>query len=250
MAAKIARKPLDLLLVERGLAASRQSAQAMILAGEVHLGSVRAQKAGQLVPQDSPVEVRSRSQKYAGRGGLKLEGALRDFGIHVTGRTCLDLGASSGGFTDCLLQHGAAHVYAVDVTSSQLAWKLRQDARVVRIEKNVRELSPADLPESASLITMDLSFISASKVLPAVAGLLPEEGDLLILVKPQFELRREQVPAGGVIRDPALHEEAIQIVRDAAGRHGLTIAGVAPSCLPGAEGNQEFFLHARRSPVK
>ena len=250
MAAKTERKRLDLLLVERGLAESQAKAQAMILAGEVLVDGARGEKAGQLVPEIARIEVHSRQQKYASRGGMKLEGALEDFAIDPAGRVGLDVGASTGGFTDCLLQRGARRVYAVDVTVRQMAWKLQQDPRVVRIERNARELAPADIPEPADLVVVDVSFISAGKVLAPAAGAARPGADLLILVKPQFELRREQVTVGGVVREPRLHEEAIARVREAAEAAGLEVLGVRPSRLPGAEGNQEFFVHARRRALE
>ncbi len=250
MPAKIERKRLDLLLVERGLAESRQKAQAMILAGEVQTDGARGEKAGQLVAADARLEVHSRLQKYASRAGLKLEGALEEFAISPAGRVCLDVGASTGGFTDCLLQHGASRVYAVDVTVSQLAWKLQQDPRVVRVERNARELSASDIAEPVDLVVVDVSFISATKVLAPAAALARPGADLLILVKPQFELRREQVASGGIVRNAKLHEESIFRVRQAAEAAGLEVLGVRPSRLPGAEGNQEFFLHARRRTLK
>lgn len=250
MPSKPERKRLDLLLVERGLAESRQKAQAMILAGEVEVNGARAAKAGQLVPGEARLEVHSRLQKYASRAGLKLEGALEDFGISPAGRVCMDVGSSTGGFTDCLLQHGAKCVYAVDVSVNQLAWKLRQDTRVVRIERNARNLSPADVPEAVDLAVVDVSFISVTKVIGPVANLTRPGADLLILVKPQFELRRELVGRGGIVRDDTLHQAAIESVSRAAQGAGLEILGVRPSRLPGAEGNQEFFLHACRRAVR
>jgi 23S rRNA (cytidine1920-2'-O)/16S rRNA (cytidine1409-2'-O)-methyltransferase len=250
MARKQDRERLDVLLVERGLAASRQKAQAMILAGEVQADGARAEKAGQLVPSTARLEVHSRLQKYASRAGLKLEGALEDFGIQPAGRVCLDVGSSTGGFTDCLLQHGAARVYAVDVTVNQLAWKLQQDPRVVRLERNARELSPTDLPEAVDLVVMDVSFISAAKVIGPASSVARPGADVLVLVKPQFELRREQVGSGGIVREAKLHEEAVARVREAAESAGMGVLGVRPSRLPGAEGNQEFFPHARRNALE
>ena len=250
MKAKPGRKRLDVLMVERGLADSRQKALAMILAGEVQVNGARAEKAGGLVAEGAAIEVHSRLQKYASRGGLKLEGALEDFAIQVAGRICLDIGASTGGFTDCLLQRGAARVYAVDVTTNQLAWKLQQDLRVVRIERNARELEQADMPEPVDLAVLDVSFISAAKVLGPAAALTRPGADLLILVKPQFELDREHLGSGGIVREPKLHEEAIAHVRGAAEKARLEVCGVRPSRLPGAKGNQEFFLHARRKPLE
>jgi 23S rRNA (cytidine1920-2'-O)/16S rRNA (cytidine1409-2'-O)-methyltransferase len=246
MKSKPTKIRLDLLLVERGLADSRQKAQAMILAGEVRVNGAPASKAGSAVPADACLEVSSRLQKYSSRGGLKLEGALEDFNLPALGKVCLDVGSSTGGFTDCLLQHGATCVYALDVNTSQLAWKLQQDSRVVPIEKNARELLPADLPEAVDLVVADVSFISVAKVLPAAISAAKSRADFLILIKPQFELRREEVGRGGIVRDPALHEKAIAAVRSAAEASGLDCLEVIASRLPGAEGNQEYFLHARK----
>jgi len=241
------RARLDVLIVERGLAPSREKAQAMILAGEVRVNGMAAAKAGQAVPQDASIEIHSRIQKYVSRGGFKLEGALKDFGVEVRGKICLDLGASNGGFTDCLLQNGAARVYAVDVNVDQLDWKLRQDTRVLRIKQNARELEVEDLPEPVGLVVADVSFISVTKILPAVVLLAEMGADLLILIKPQFELRREDIGQGGIVSDPELHQRAIESVRAAAVALGLSDLGVMPSQLAGAEGNQEFFLHARKT---
>ena len=246
MNARAERKRLDLLLVERGLAESRHKAQAMILAGEVEVDRRRAEKAGSLLPETAHIEVHSRLQKYASRGGLKLEGALEDFQVSAAGKVCLDIGASTGGFTDCLLQGGAARVYAVDVNTDQLSWKLREDSRVVRIEKNARELRAENLPESVDLVVADVSFISVTKILPGAAVCAKPGGELLILIKPQFELQRQDVGKGGIVRDKALHEKAIASVKRAAEALGLIVEGLAPSHLPGAEGNQEYFLHVRK----
>jgi 23S rRNA (cytidine1920-2'-O)/16S rRNA (cytidine1409-2'-O)-methyltransferase len=243
---KSARKRLDLLVVERGLAESREKAQAMILAGEVRVNGERSEKAGAQIVEDARIEVSGTSAKYASRGGIKLEGALEDFGIDVHGKICLDVGASTGGFTDCLLRHGASRVYAVDVTPQQIAWRLQQDARVTQIKANARNLRPEQIPEPASLVTMDVSFISVAKVLPAVAAAAGPQAEFLILVKPQFELDRGDVGRGGIVREDSLHERAIDRVRQAALAAGLQVEGVRPSHLTGAEGNQEFFLHARR----
>jgi len=244
---KSAKKRLDLLVVERGLAESREKAQAMILAGEVRVNGERSDKAGVQIGEDARVEVSGTSAKYASRGGLKLEGALEDFSIDVSGKTCLDVGASTGGFTDCLLQHGARHVYAVDVTPQQMAWRLAQDPRVTQIKANARNLRPEQIPESTDLVTMDVSFISVAKVLPAVSAAAGPEAEYLILVKPQFELDRGDVGRGGIVRDTLLHDRAIERVRVAAEAAGLRVEGVHPSCVTGAEGNQEFFLHAREN---
>jgi len=247
MNAKTERKRLDVLLVERGLAESSRKAQAMILAGEVEVEQQRADKAGAILPETVHIEVHSRQQKYASRGGMKLEGALEDFHISITGKVCLDIGASTGGFTDCLLQNGAARVYAVDVNTDQLAWKIRGDGRVVRIEKNARELVAQDLPEPVDLVAADVSFISVKKILPGAAAGAKPGADLLILVKPQFELEREDVGKGGIVREKELHDKAVGGVRSAMEALGLSVLGVAPSRLPGAEGNQEYFLHARKA---
>jgi len=182
-----ARKRLDLLLVERGLVESRQKAQAVILAGEVRVDGQRSEKAGAMFPGDARIEIVGKGSRYASRAGEKLEGALRDFGVSPAGRICLDAGSSTGGFTDCLLQNGAAKVYALDVTVSQLAWKLQRDPRVAPLEMNVRYLKPEDLLERPSLITADLSFISLTKVLPALAAAAQENAEFLLLIKPQFE---------------------------------------------------------------
>ena len=241
-----AEKPrIDVLMVERGLAPSRERAQSMIMAGQVQVAGQRIDKPGTRISADSQVEIVGQPLRYASRGGLKLEGALEDFGVTPDGKICLDAGSSTGGFTDCLLQLGASKVYAVDVTIAQLDWKLQQDARVVRIEKNARHLQAGDIADPVALITADLSFISVTKVLPALLSVAASGADLLILIKPQFELEKRDVGKGGIVRDPALHERAVQGVVEAANRLGLEVVGVKPSKLPGAEGNQEFFLHAK-----
>jgi 23S rRNA (cytidine1920-2'-O)/16S rRNA (cytidine1409-2'-O)-methyltransferase len=241
---KPGKKRLDVLVVERGLADSREKAQAMILAGEVRVNGARSGKAGTQVTTDAQIEISGTAAKYASRGGLKLEGALEDFGINVSGKTCLDIGASTGGFTDCLLAHGARQVYAVDVTPEQMVWRLQQDARVKQIKENARNLRPEQVPEPAALITVDVSFISVAKVLPAVVAAAGPRAEFIILVKPQFELDRGDVGRGGIVRDAGLHARAIERVRAAAQAAGLQVEGVRPSRLTGAEGNQEFFLHA------
>jgi 23S rRNA (cytidine1920-2'-O)/16S rRNA (cytidine1409-2'-O)-methyltransferase len=269
---KGATQRLDALLVERGLAESAHAAQAMILAGEVRVQGQAHVKAGALVASGSRIEIVGGASRFASRGGEKLEGALKDFGVSVEDKVCLDVGASTGGFTDCLLQHGARRVYAVDVSSDQLDWRLRQDARVVPIERNARYLKAGDLVDAAGadIVTIDVSFISVATILPAVVSAarqraeassaptkegsvrrapdrLAASTEFLILVKPQFELPRGDVAAGGIVRDAALHEFAIERVRAAAVAAGLSVIGVHPSRLMGAEGNQEFFLHARAS---
>jgi 23S rRNA (cytidine1920-2'-O)/16S rRNA (cytidine1409-2'-O)-methyltransferase len=250
MKSKAPRKRLDFLLVERGLAVTPQKALALILAGEVQVNGSRAEKAGMPVSTDARIEVTSRAQKFVGRGGFKLEGALDDFSVDPAGRVCLDVGSSTGGFTDCLLQRGASRVYAVDVSVSQLAWKLQQDPRVVCVECNARKLRPEDILEPIDLIVADVSFISVAKVLAPVYSVAKPGADFLILIKPQFELRREDVGPGGIVLNVALHEKAIEKARHAADAAGLECLGVRPSRLPGAEGNQEYFLHARKKAIE
>jgi len=246
MRAKSTPKRLDALVVECGFADSLAKAQAMILAGEVSVDGIRADKAGSRFPEAAQIEVTSRAGKYVSRGGLKLEGALQDFAIDPSSRICLDIGSSTGGFTDCLLQHGAARVYAVDVNVDQLAWKLRQDPRVIRVSRNARELHAIDIPEPTDLVTIDVSFISVRKILPSAASVAKPGADLVILVKPQFELPRQDVGPGGIVADNILHQKAVTAVREAAAKLTLEILGVRPSRLTGAEGNQEYFLHARK----
>ena len=250
MKPKPARKRLDLLLVERGLAESPQKAQAMILAGEVRVDGKRVDKAGVPVNEDSGLEVTSRQQKFVSRGGFKLEGALADFAIDPAGCVCLDVGSSNGGFTDCLLQHGATRVYALDVNVEQLEWKLRQDPRIIRIERNARELREDDVPEKVGLVVIDVSFISVRKVIAPALAVAKPGATLLILIKPQFELRREEISPGGIVKDKTLHQKAILAVREHATSLGLECLDVRPSHLLGAEGNQEYFLHARKKSME
>jgi 23S rRNA (cytidine1920-2'-O)/16S rRNA (cytidine1409-2'-O)-methyltransferase len=238
------RMRLDDLLASRGLFASRTRAAASVLAGEVTLGSdpERAAKPGMLVPDDVEIALAERA-RYASRGGLKLERALGSFGVEVSGRRCLDVGASTGGFTDCLLQSGAAHVIALDVAYGALDWRLRGDERVTVIERaNARELEPAALPYAPDLITVDVSFIGLAKVLPALAACGAPVVDLLALVKPQFEVGRELVGKGGVVRDPAARLMALMSVGEAAEVIGMSVLGYCSSGLPGPAGNRESFI--------
>lgn len=218
----------------------------MLLAGNVFLDGQPAGKAGALVAADAKITISGETLRYSSRGGLKLEGAIEDFCVSPEGKTCLDAGSSTGGFVDCLLQRGAARVYALDVNTKQLDWKLAQDERVVAIQCNARHLRTGQIPEPIDLVTADLSFISVEKVLPALVSVARTDADFLILVKPQFELERGDIGKGGIVRDPALHERAVDRVRSAAAAVGLEPLGVRPSRIAGAEGNQEFFLHARR----
>jgi 23S rRNA (cytidine1920-2'-O)/16S rRNA (cytidine1409-2'-O)-methyltransferase len=247
MKSKPGRRRLDHLLVERGLAESLPKAAAMILAGEVQVDGKRAEKAGMPIASDAEVAVASRQQKYASRGGAKLEGVLDDFAFDPAGLVCLDIGSSHGGFTDCLLQRGAARVYAVDVNVEQLDWKLRQDSRVIRIERNARELRDTDTPELVDLVTIDVSFISVCKVIAPAAKLAKSGAHFFILVKPQFELPRQEIGRGGIVSDIALHEKAILAVQRYVESLGFETLGILPSRLPGAEGNQEYFVHARKN---
>ncbi|HUI53844.1 MAG TPA: TlyA family RNA methyltransferase [Bryobacteraceae bacterium] len=234
---------LDRLLVERGLAESREKAQALIMAGEVLVGGQKASKPGQLVTPDAPIEVLVRLP-YVSRGGLKLAAALRHFAIDVGGKICLDIGASTGGFTDALLQAGAARVHAVDVGAGQLAWSLRTDPRVVLQEGlNARELKPADIGEPVDFFSCDVSFISVTLILPAAVPLLRPLGQMVILIKPQFEVGKGQVGKGGIVRDPELHEAACQRVTHAVRELGFG-TDIMDSPILGAEGNKEFLLYA------
>jgi 23S rRNA (cytidine1920-2'-O)/16S rRNA (cytidine1409-2'-O)-methyltransferase len=234
---------LDRLLVERGLAESREKAQALIMAGEVLLNGQKAAKPGHAVADDSRIEVLARPP-YVSRGGLKLAGALAHFGIDVAGRICLDIGSSTGGFTDALLQAGAAKVHAVDVGAGQLAWQLRTDPRVVLHEGiNARTLAPDLIGETVDLIVCDVSFISVTLILPAAVPLLRPAGQMVILIKPQFEVGKGQVGKGGIVRDPALHQAACARVRQAVEQFGFTTE-IMDSPILGAEGNKEFLLYA------
>jgi 23S rRNA (cytidine1920-2'-O)/16S rRNA (cytidine1409-2'-O)-methyltransferase len=218
----------------------------MILAGEVRVDGQRVEKAGMPIAKDARIEITSRLQKFVSRGGTKLEGALEDFAIEPAGYVCLDIGASNGGFTDCLLQHGAARVYAVDVNVGQLDWKLSQNPRVISIKRNARELRSDDLREQVGLVVIDVSFISVRKVIAPAVDLARPGAVFLILIKPQFELRREEIGPGGIVKDQVLHDQAIQAVRKSVESIGLGYLGVRPSRLLGAEGNQEYFLRARK----
>lgn len=242
------RQRLDQLLVERSLAETRTRAQALILAGRVCVDGQKAGKPGHAVPVSSRIEV-AEPLRYASRGGLKLEAALKNFRVPVEGRVCLDIGASTGGFVDCLLQHGAARVYAVDVGAGQLDWKLRNDPRVVvREGLNARYLRFEDIGEPVDLLTCDVSFISATLILPAAAPLLRDTGEMVILVKPQFEVGRERVGKGGIVRDPELHREACGRVEQAVKQLRFETA-LMESPILGAEGNKEFLLCARHRPA-
>ena len=246
MKPKPVRQRLDVLIVERGLAESPEKAGALILAGEVEVDGKPVDKAGTLFPSNARIKIISRHQKYASRGGFKLEGALKDFAIRPAGKICLDVGSSHGGFSDCLLQRGAARVYAVDVNVEQLDWKLRQDARVICVKRNARQLRAEDIPERIDLVTIDVSFISVLQVIAPAVALAKPGAAFVILIKPQFELPRDKVGPGGIVKGKKLHERAVLSVRKGLKPLGLKFLKVRPSRLPGAEGNQEYFLHARK----
>lgn len=240
-----AKERLDVLLVRRGLCPSREKARRLIMAGAVFGNGTRLDKASQTFADDAPLEVRER-EKYVGRGGLKMERALAHFAIDPAGTVCLDVGASTGGFTDCLLQHGAAKVYALDVGHGQLDWKIRSDPRVVVMEHcNARHLRPEDLPERVALAVADVSFISLTLVLPPAAGVLTDGGMVIALIKPQFELSRSDVGRGGVVRDASAHDRAVEKIRDFAAARGWGWGGVTDSPVTGADGNREFLCLLR-----
>jgi 23S rRNA (cytidine1920-2'-O)/16S rRNA (cytidine1409-2'-O)-methyltransferase len=244
---QVLKTRLDQILVQRGLAATREKAQALILSGQVFVNDQKADKAGRTVPDDAAIRV-AESLPYVGRGGLKLAAALDAFHIDLTGCVCLDIGASTGGFTDCMLQRGAVRVYAVDVGAGQLDWKLRNDPRVVVRDKvNARYLAATDIAELVAFISMDVSFISATMILPQLPVLLAAESrGVVVLVKPQFEVGRGQVGKGGVVRDPELHEQSVERVAAAGEELGFRRAGVIPSPITGASGNREFLLFLTR----
>jgi len=240
------KKRLDVLLVERGLVESRERAQRLIRAGQVLVEERVVDKPGARVARDAAIRLQA-TLPYVSRGGQKLEAALARFGIEVAGVVALDVGASTGGFTDCLLQHGVARVYAVDVGYGQLAWKLRRDPRVVVLERtNIRYLE--SLPEPVDLATVDVSFISLELVLPVVIKLLKPEGEIVALIKPQFEAGREQVGKGGVVRDPVVHRAVLRRILGWARDHGLAVRGLMRSPLLGPAGNVEFFAHLSTDP--
>ncbi|HSU31197.1 MAG TPA: TlyA family RNA methyltransferase [Bryobacteraceae bacterium] len=242
------KQRLDLMLVERQLVESREKAQALILAGKVTVDGQKWDKPGRAVSSEAHISI-EQPLKYVSRGGLKLEKALEHFNIAVEGRVCMDVGTSTGGFTDCLLQHAALRVHAVDTGAGQIDWKLRTDSRVVLHERlNARYLKPSDIGELVEIMACDVSFISVTLLIPALSPLLAPHGDWIILVKPQFEVGRELVGKGGIVRDPDAHRLACQRVSEPLQAAGWS-TGLIESPILGAEGNREFLLHARRSPV-
>jgi len=243
----IAKKRLDVLLVERGLVETRAKAQALILAGAVWSGDRKLDKAGTSYTEETPIEVKSRDHPWVSRGGIKLAHALEHFAIDVTGAIALDVGASTGGFTDVLLTKGAAHVYAVDVGHGQLAWKLRQDPRVTVLERvNARHLTANEVPQPPDIVVCDASFIGLEIVLPAALRLAKPQAKLVALIKPQFEVGAARVGKGGVVRDPALHQEVCARIEAWVGAQGWIVIGIVESPIRGPEGNIEFLIHAQR----
>lgn len=238
------KERLDVLLVNRGLAESREKAKAVIMTGNVFVNDQREDKAGQKFPEEVCIEIRGKKLKFVSRGGYKLDKAVAVFPIELKDQVCMDVGASTGGFTDCMLQNGAAFVYAVDVGTNQLAWKLRQDERVRSMEKtNIRYVTPEDIGELVDFVSIDVAFISLTKVLAPVKALMCREGQIVCLIKPQFEAGREKVGKKGVVRDPEVHEEVIGMVLCHAGELGFRILGIDHSPIRGPEGNIEYLLY-------
>lgn len=248
MSEKMSKLRLDQLLVERGLVESRTRAQAMIMAGHVYSDTKRLDKAGQQVKTDIPIDIKGQDHPWVSRGGLKLEKGLKHFGVDVAGKTCIDVGASTGGFTDVLLAGGAAKVYAVDVGHGQLAWKLRGDERVVVMEKtNARHLTAEQIPDPIDMVVCDASFIGLETVLPAALNLTAPGAHLIALIKPQFEVGKGRVGKGGVVRDPDLHKEVCERIEAWLGAlDGWTVLGVTESPIKGPEGNIEFLICGKR----
>lgn len=241
------KRRIDQLLVERGLAESRARAQALVMAGLVFAGEARVDKPGQQVRVDCPIDVRGRDHPWVGRGGVKLDHAIGHFGLDPRGAVAMDIGSSTGGFTEVLLSHGAAHVFAVDVGTNQLAWKLRQDPRVTVLEqRNARELTDAEIDRPCDWVVCDASFIGLAKVLEVPLKLAAPRCTLVALIKPQFEVRREEVGKGGIVRDPEMHARVCGEVREWLETGGWRVDGIVESPITGTEGNKEFLIAARR----
>lgn len=242
------KERLDVLLVQRGLAPSREKAKALIMEGNVFVAGQREDKAGTAFDQAVEIEVRGNTLKYVSRGGLKLEKAMQNFAISLEDKICMDIGASTGGFTDCMLQNGARKVYAVDVGYGQFAWKLRQDARVVCMEKtNIRYVAPADIADVLDFASVDVSFISLIKVLPAAKELLSEQGEMVCLIKPQFEAGREKVGKKGVVREAKVHQEVVAKICAFAQEIGFGVMALDFSPIKGPEGNIEYLVYLKKS---
>ena len=245
------KERLDVLLTERGFFDSREKAKAVIMAGEVFVNGQREDKAGSKFDREAEIEVKGKVLKYVSRGGLKLEKAVEVYGLDLMDKTCIDIGSSTGGFTDCMLQNGAAKVYAIDVGTNQLAWKLREDKRVVSMEKtNIRYVTEEDIPEKADFASVDVSFISLTKVLPAAVNLLKDEAYMVCLIKPQFEAGREKVGKKGVVRDFSVHKEVIELVINFAIGLNFFIKGLTFSPVKGPEGNIEYLLYMQKRNEK
>lgn len=245
------KERLDVLLVNRNLAASREKAKAVIMAGNVYVEGQKEDKAGSMFPDTVHIEVRGNTLPYVSRGGLKLEKAMTHFDLTLEGKVCMDVGSSTGGFTDCMLQNGAVKVYAIDVGHGQLDWKLRNDPRVVCMEKtNIRYVVPSDIQEPAEFSSIDVSFISLTKVLGPVKELLTEHGEIVCLIKPQFEAGREKVGKKGVVRDPAVHKEVIEKVISYSKELEFGIHHLEFSPIKGPEGNIEYLLHIRKNEAE
>ncbi len=241
------RKRLDMLVMDRGLATSRERAKALIMAGDVYVDNQKADKPGDLYPEEAHVECRSSGLRYVSRGGLKLEKAIAAFGIELCGLTCMDIGASTGGFTDCMLQNGAAKVYAVDVGHGQLDWKLRTNEKVICMEKtNFRYMLPSAISDTLDFASVDVSFISLTKILIPARNLLKDQGQMVCLIKPQFEAGREKVGKKGVVREPETHREVIGKVMNFAHCIGFHVLGLSFSPVKGPEGNIEYLLHIEK----
>lgn len=242
------KERLDVLLVQRGLAPSREKAKTMIMEGNVFVNNNREDKAGSLFPDDCNIEIHGNTLKYVSRGGLKLEKAMTHFGITLDGKVCMDIGASTGGFTDCMLQNGARKVYSVDVGYGQFAWVLRQDPRVVCMEKtNIRYVTPEDIDDVLDFASVDVSFISLTKVLPAAHELLRDNGQMVCLIKPQFEAGREKVGKKGVVRDRGVHLEVVDKIIDFALNNGFSVLNLEYSPIKGPEGNIEYLVYIEKS---
>lgn len=242
------KERLDILLVKRGLAPSREKAKTMIMEGNVFVENQREDKAGTSIPENAKIEIKGNTLKYVSRGGLKLEKAMNHFDIELQNKVCMDIGASTGGFTDCMLQNGASKVYAIDVGYGQFAWKLRNDERVVCLEKtNVRYVTHEQVPDEGDFASIDVSFISLTKVLPAVLGVLGEKGQLVCLIKPQFEAGREKVGKKGVVRDSSVHREVIEMIVEYVRTQSLGILGLDFSPIKGPEGNIEYLIYLDKS---
>ncbi len=248
MAEKVEKERLDVLLVQLGLANSRELAKAYIMAGNVYVDGQKEDKAGTKVAVNADIEVKGSQMKYVSRGGYKLEKAINEFGVELEGKICLDIGASTGGFTDCMLQNGASKVYAIDVGYGQFAWKLRNDERVVCLEKtNVRYVTHEQVPDEGDFASIDVSFISLTKVLPAVLGVLGSNGQLVCLIKPQFEAGREKVGKKGVVRDINVHREVIEMIVNYVRAQNLGILALDFSPIKGPEGNIEYLIYLDKS---